>query len=285
LETRLVTSQPLPTPSRRSRRCASAIVPIVLAGGLAPAAAHAAIIPPPGPWPTNVTGATNPLIGTPFQFNRDQASSNAQMRVWLPSRGRRRTAVTRIVGQTTVVRGQLRNLDNRRAIAGATLTLAVQNVYTPEWVASGNVRTNRRGDFRAVLPAGYHRRVGVLYYAAINTASPLFSRRLLIRAKSRVDLARPYHKRGSRKYRFGGQVSAGAVAVPSSGLLIAFQVRNRRGNWITARLARTTASGRFRIRYTFPTFGALRVRVRVPSQTGWALYAGASRVRYVSPRR
>jgi len=279
-----VTSQPLPTPSRRSRRCASAIVPIVLAGVLAPAA-DAAIIPPPGPWPTNVTGATNPLIGTPFQYNGGQASTNAQLRVWLPSRGRRRTAVTRTVGQTTVVRGQLRNLDNRRAIVGATLTLAVQNVFTPEWVASGTVRTNRRGDFRAVLPAGYHRRVGVLYYAAINTASPLFSRRLLIRAKSRVDLARPYHQRRSRKYRFDGQVSAGAVPVPASGLLLAFQVRNRRGNWITARLARTTASGRFRIRYTFPTFAPLRVRVRVPSQTSWALYAGASRVRYVSPRR
>jgi len=155
----------------------------------------------------------------------------------------------------------------------------------PEWIASGSTRTNRRGHFARVLSAGYHRRVAVLYYAEINTATPLFSRRLLVRAKSHVHLAQPYHQRHSRKYRFDGQVSAGAVPIPSPGLLIALQVRNRRGNWVTARLARTTASGRYRIRYAFPTFAPLRVRVRAPSQSGWPLYAGVSRIGHVRPRR
>ena len=281
-----MTPRPLPTHlSRLRRRAATIVLAIAVLGALAAAGARAAIIPPPGPWPTNVIGATNPLVSTPFQFNGGQASSNARLRVWLPSHGRRRTAVTRTVGQTTVLRGTLRNLDNGRAIAGATVTFAVQNVYTPEWVAGGGTRTNRRGQFRGVLPAGYHRRVAVLYYPEINAAAPLFSRRLLVRAKSRVDLAQPYHRRDSRKYRFDGQVSAGAVPIPSSGLLIALQVRNRRGNWVTARLARTTASGRYRIRYSFPTFAALPVRVRAPSQGGWPLYAGASDIHYIRPRR
>jgi len=270
-------------PSARRRQLAGAALAAGALSALAPSTAPAAIIPAPGPWPTGIIGAANPLIGTPFALNGSNATGNADLRVWLSHGGRHRGAVTRIVGDSTVIRGRLRNRDTRRSIAGATLTLAAQDVSTPDWNAVANTRTNRHGNFRVVLGPGYHRRVGVIYYPSVTAVSPLYSRRLLIRAKSRVVLAAPYHKR--RAYRFDGQVSAGAVPVPSSGLLIAFQVRNRRGNWITARLARTTSSGRFRIRYTFPTFAPLRVRVSVPSQTGWALYAGASRVRYVSPRR
>ena len=65
-------------------------------------------------------------------------------------------------------------------------------------------------------------------------------------------------------------------------MLIALQVRNRTG-WLTARLARTTASGRFRVRYNFPRSARLKVRVLVPAQTGWNLYAGHSRVRTIYP--
>lgn len=103
-----------------------------------------------------------------------------------------------------------------------------------------------------------------------------------MRAKSRVQLAHPFHN--ARAYRFDGRVSAGALAAPAAGLLVALQVHNRSGNWVTARLQRTTASGRFRIRYTFRAPARLSVRISVPSQTGWALYAGVSRQRVVHPR-
>ena len=60
---------------------------------------------------------------------------------------------------------------------------------------------------------------------------------MLVRTRSSVKLARPYHK--GRSYRFDGRVSAGFFPVPAGGVLIALQVRNRTG-WLTARLARTT---------------------------------------------
>jgi hypothetical protein len=242
----------------------------------APVAADAKLIPPPGPWPIAVAGAKNPLLGTPFPLNGGNATPNASLRVWLPYAGQRLTAITRAVGQYTVVRGQLHSRDPRRPITGATLSVAVQNVYQPaSWRVVTNTRTNRRGDFRAILGPGYHRRVAILYYPAINSASPIFSRRLLIRARSRVTLARPFHQ--GRTYRFDGQVSGGVVPIPTGGLTIALQVRNRSGRWVSARLARTNPTGRFRIRFKFPSGPRLAVRVLVPAQTGWSLYAGHSR--------
>lgn len=274
-------SRPLPRSRRRAVAAAAAAVATAVGVGLA-ASADAALIPPPGPWPANVVGATNPLVGTPFAFNGSHATANARLRVWLPFHGRRLTGVTRTAGQKIVVRGRLRNRDDRHSISGATLIVAVQNVYSPaDWTAATTVQTNRRGDFRTVLGPGYHRRAALLYYPNVAAVSPIFSRRLLIRARSRVVLERPFHR--GRSYRFDGQVSAGIAPIPPAGLLIALQVRNRSGNWVSARLRRTTASGRFRIRYTFPTRTRLNVRVALPSQSGWALYAGYSRVRTIRP--
>jgi hypothetical protein len=269
-------SRPLPRPLSASAVALAAIALLI------PASASAKLIPPPGPWPTNVAGATNPLAGTQFAFNGGNASPNAQIRVWLPSGRRHLTAITRTVGQYTTIRGHLRNPDNHHSISGATLIVAVQNVYTPDWTALTTVRSNRLGDFRAILGPGYHRRAAVLYYPTVSSAAPIFSRRLLIRARSRVGLSRPFGK--GRAYRFDGQVSAGVAPIPSAGLTIALQVRNRSRHWVSARLARTTASGRFRIRYTFSSATPLTIRVLVPAQTGWALYAGNSRRWAIHPR-
>lgn len=268
-------------PVRRRKVAGTAVLAGAVLALVAPSAT-AAIIPPPGQWPTNIIGAANPLIGTPFVLNGSHATPNADLRVWMPYGGHRRTSVTRSVGHSTVIRGRLRNRDTRRSIAGATVTLAARDLYTPDWNAVANTRTNRRGDFRVVLGPGYHRRVAIIYYPSIAAVSPVYSRRLLVRAKSRVTFPAPYHKR--RAYRFDGQVSAGSAPIPSTGLLIALQVRNRRGNYVTARLQRTRSSGRFRIRYKFPTRSPLRVRVLVPAQTDWPLFAGKSRSRYIVPR-
>jgi hypothetical protein len=273
---------PLPRPHHVCRAAGCLAIALAALTGAASTSADAKLIPPPGPWPTTVTGATNPLIETPFSTNGGNATPNASLRVWLPFGGQRLTAITRAVGQYTVVRGQLRNRDTHRAISGATLTVAVQNVYAPAaWTTLMSTRTNRRGDFRADLGPGYHRRVAILYYPTINSVAPIFSRRLLIRAQSQVALGKPFHQ--GRTYRFDGQVSAGFVPIPSGGLTIALQVRNRSGRWVSARLARTNALGRFRIRFTFPSATTLAVRVLVPAQNDWALYAGQSRTWVIHP--
>lgn len=267
----------LPSPLRR------ALLTLGVVALLAPTPASARLIPPPGLWPTTVAGAINPLRGTPFMLNGANATANAQLRVWFSSHGRRLTALTRTAGFATRIGGRLLSRDNHHSIAGATLTLAQQNVYTPDaWTVVSTVQADREGRFHANVPPGYHRRIAVLYYPSVDAVSPIVSRRLLLRAKSRVTLRRPLHRR--RAYRCDGQVRAGALVAPGGGLLIGLQVRNSRGNWITARLARTAPSGQFRIRYTFPSAGTLRVRVLVPAQNAWPLYAGTSHTYEILPR-
>jgi len=168
----------------------------------------------------------------------------------------------------------MRNPDTRRAISGAMVTLVAQDVYASQWIAIGNFRTSRRGRFRAVVPATVrHLRVAVIYYPAVTSAVPIFSRRLLVRSGARVWLGAPYRK--GRVVRFRGHVSG--ASVPASGLVVALQVRNTFGRWVTARLSRTRPDGRYVIRYRFPRRARLTVRVRVPGdQLGWPLYAGTS---------
>jgi hypothetical protein len=263
-------------------RCSSplrSVPPIVLAlaGSAAIAAGPAAaagLIPAAGSWPAPIAGAANPLTGTPYALNGANATPNAQLRLWLVVGGKTRTAITRRSSDRTVVRGELRNRDTHGAISGATLTLVAEDVYLGQWVAVGNVRTGRRGRFRVVLPeTARHLRVAVIYYPAVTSPLPIFSRRLLIRTGSRVWLARPHGER--RAVRFYGRVSGGPV--PASGLLVALQVRNSFGRWVTARLVRTRPDGRYRVGYRFPRGGRLTVRVLAPGrQPGWPLYAGAS---------
>ena len=256
----------------------TAAVALTTAVNAAPASA--ALVPPPGPWPVAISGATNPLTGSPAILNGAQATGNARLRVWLPSRGRKRVALTRVIGGRTVVRGHLRNPDTRRSISGALVTLVAQNVYSGDWAAVGHVPTNRKGIFRGVLPPGGHRRVAVLYWPSVTSTSPVFSRRLLVRASGRVYLGRPVRTK-PRLFRFGGKVSG--APIPARGLLVALQVRNRLGNWVTARIASTTPSGRYRIRYRFSP-GRLTVRIRVPAQTAWPLFGGQSAPRHIQVR-
>ena len=237
-------------------------------------AAAAGLIPAAGPWPAPIAGAANPLTGTPYALNGAHATPNAQLRLRVVVGGRTRAAITRRVGDRTVVRGELRNRDTHRAISGATLTLVAEDVYLGQWVAVGTLRTSRRGHFRAVLPeTARHLRTAVIYYPTVTSPLPIFSRRSLIRTGSRVWLAKPHGER--RAVRLHGRVGGGAV--PANGLLVALQVRNSFGRWVTACLVRTRPDGRYRVNYRFPRGGRLTVRVLVPGrQPGWPLYAGAS---------
>jgi hypothetical protein len=162
----------------------------------------------------------------------------------------------------------------RAARSAARHSLVAEDVHAGQWVAIGNAQTSRRGRFRAVLPVtARHLRVAVVYYPAVTSTLPVYSRRVLVRSGARVWLGRPHRVR--RTVRFHGRVSGGPV--PVDGLLVALQVRNSFGRWVTARLARTRSDGRYGLAYRFPRSSRLTVRVRVPGgQPGWALYAGAS---------
>ena len=162
---------------------------------------------PPGPWPTDIVGAANPLAGTPFLINGANATGNADLRIWLPAGRRRLTTLTTTATKNVVVEGRLASRDNRGAIVGATVTVVTQNVHAPEWTPVINLVTDAQGRFAARVGAGYHRRFAVIYYPAVTSVSPLYSRRVLVRTRSSVKLARPYHK--GRSYRFDGSVSAG----------------------------------------------------------------------------
>ena len=258
------------------RTLASAVVAVAV-----PSVAHVTLLAPAGPWPAPIVGAHNPLTGTPFVFNGGYATANASLRVWLPYGSSRRVAITRAVGGRVVVRGRLRNRDNRRAISGAALQLAAQNAAGGDWQLIAAAATNRRGRFRAVLPPGPSRRVAVLYWPDVNAGGPVFSRRLLVRASARVYLKTSMLRR--RKIVFRGRVSG--APIPAGGLLVAAQVRNGR-NWATVRLVRTLPSGRFVARYRFK-YAARRFRVRalVPAQPAWPLYSGHSRPHRVTSRR
>jgi hypothetical protein len=270
------------------RRASIALVAVVGAAVVPASPAGADLIPPPSAWPVPVTGATNPLAGTAFTFNGGQATANAKLQVWLPVGRDHRKAITRTIGRRTAVGGRLTNRDTRHAINGATVTLAAQVVYGGDWIAVAHVHTDRHGHFRAVLPPGHNRRVAVLYWPAVDSPGPVYSRRLLVRASSRVSLST---RTTGRSVLFRGRVSGDprspsggpAAPIPSGGLLVAIQVRNNRGNWVTARLTRTGNGGRFRVRYRFGS-GAFSVRALAPAQTAWPLYGGHSSVRIIRPR-
>ena len=114
----------------------------------------------------------------------------------------------------------------------------------------------------------------------MHSGSPVFSRRLLVRAGARVYLKAKMLKH--RKIVYRGRVN-GAV-IPSGGLLVAAQVKNGR-HWATVRLTRTHPSGRFTARYRFKLRRRFRVRALVPSQPAWPLYGGYSFTKRVKARR
>jgi hypothetical protein len=250
------------------------------AAASSPSFGQATLVAPPGPWPATVIGATNPLSGTPFVFNGAHATANASLRVWLPHRAGRRAAITRAIGRKTVVRGRLRNRDTHRSISAAALQLAAQHASGGDWYVVGTVLTNRKGRFRAVLPAGPSRRIAVLYWPHITAPGPVFSRRLLVRASARVYLRTAMLTRHRIVYR--GRVSG--APIPSGGLVVAAQVRNGRA-WATVRLVRTLPSGRFVARYRFKYPGRrYEVRALAPAQPAWPLYSGHSHPQRVKSR-
>lgn len=233
---------------------------------------NAGMLPPPGLWPAPVVGATNPLAGTAATANGAPASADVALGVWLPSRQRRRAVITRTIGEPIVVRGRLRDRASRRSIRAATVQLAAQSVSGGDWYLAGVTSTNRKGGFKAILPPGPTRRVAILYWPFASSPAPVYSRRLLVRSAGRVYLKTIVR---GRSVVFAGKVSGDAI--PPGGLLVAAQVRNG-GAWVSVRLVRTQASGRFRARYRFK-YGDRRflVRATAPSQPGWPLYSGSSR--------
>jgi hypothetical protein len=242
--------------------------------------AYAELLPPPGAWPAPVVGAVNPLMGTVFSLNGGHATPHATLRVWLWSRAARHTAIRRPIGGRTVIGGRLRNRDDRHSISGAALQLAAQLVDGGDWFIAATARTNRRGHFRAVLPTGPTHRLAALYWPTATATSPIYSRRLLVRAAARVRLNT--RMLAGRRIVYHGHV-AGAP-IPPGGLVIAAQVRNG-PSWATVRIVRTLASGRFIAHYRFKhPKRRYQVRALVPAQPSWPLYSGHSQSQRITSR-
>jgi len=261
-----------PSPKLRTRLGAGAAVTLsATAAAVLPTPAAAVSDPPPGNWPTRVAGAANPLVGTPFQLNGGGATPAVRLRIGF---GKRRvTRVTRRVDQRPILRGRLSNAVTGAGITGATLVVAAELTAQPGWKAVGLARTNGRGYFRSVQAAGLSRRFAVLYYPAVTTVYPIFSRRVLMRASPRVFLRTV--DVGRRLIRFEGRVSG--APIPPGGLNVYVQVRNG-PDWATARAPQTGANGRFVTRYRFRgTASRFTIRVFVPDQGLWPLYAGTSK--------
>ncbi len=241
------------------------------------ATAQASLLPPAGPWPAPVAGATNPLVGTAYAVNGANATSDAVLRVWfLP--GHRHTTISRPAGFTSLLGGSLRGFPADKPINGAELTVVAQDASSPGWQLVAYTRTDTRGYFRYRLPAGPSRRVAVLYWPAVNAPAPVYSARVLEQTSTRVWLAA--HTRG-RTVTFVGKISDGPT--PSPALIVAIQVRNELGAWVTAVLTHASGDGRFRARYRFQP-GVYAVRAFVPEQTAWPYYAGTSNLRRIRPQ-
>jgi hypothetical protein len=264
-----------------STRAGALITAVAVVVAVLPGTAHGALLPPAAPWPAPVANATNPLIGTPFAFNGADATPNATLDVWLPVGTWRRAQVTRAFGARTVIRGRLQNLDNHRPIRAATVQLAANNVNDGgDWYLAGSARSDRKGVFRGVLPAGPTRRVAALYWPGLSATLPLFSAALLVRTSASVSLRTAMLT--GRRIVYRGRVSG--APIPPGGLLVAVQVRNG-ASWVTVGLVRTAASGRFIARYRFKYRGRrFAVRARVPSQPAWSLYTGQSQTTTVRSR-
>ncbi len=239
--------------------------------------AHASLLPPAGPWPAPVPASTNPLIGSPYAVNGANATSDAVLRVWFLL-GRRQSTISRPAGFTALLEGSLQGLPADRPINGAELTIVVQDEASPAWHAIAYTRTDTRGYFHIRLPAGSSRRVAVLYWPAVNAPAPVYSARVLELTTTRVWIAA--HTKG-RTVTFVGKITGGGP-LPSPGLIVAIQVHNELGAWVTAVLTHATGAGRFHARYRFEP-GVYAVRALVPEQTAWPYYAGTSNLRRIQP--
>lgn len=261
------------------------VVVCAITGALAIAGrSDAQIIAPAGPWPAPVQGAVNPLLGTPFTANgvNPGPPQSSQVRVWFPGG---RTDITRKLGRGLTLHGDVVNtfLSGGR-VTGALVQIVAQYAVAPapgsppfEWNVIAVAYTDQRGRFRVRLGADWHRRIAALYWPAVDWTTPLYSGRLLARVRARVWLGRPLRK--GRAFRFDGRVS-----VQFPGLIVALQVRNTQGRWVTTRFGHTTADGRVRIRARFPAGHRFPVRLYVPSQPGMGVFAGRSNPRRISTR-
>lgn len=233
-----------------------------------------------GPWPAPVEGDANPLWGTPQQFNGFGATADAGIRIWIPVDGKRRKVVTRTIGARQRISGRLANKFTDTPIAGAWVTFARELNDRNGWKAVTRAQTDKKGRFSARMPGGPTRRFAVVYWPAIGSPAPVYSRRVQVRSAPKIWFTAKSRSRGL--VAFKGRVHG--AAVPNGGLLVAVQVANRE-NWTTVRLIRTDNAGRYAVRYRFAVRGRrFTTRLHVPRQAGWRLHTGDSRVVRVRSR-
>jgi hypothetical protein len=184
------------------------------------------------------------------------------------------------------VRARLTDARTGAPVTGGLVQLLMQDAHSPDvlpwlptdWRTGGTYTTDATGTVSVGVSGGMNRRFAFVYYPTVDAATPVVSRRLLLRATTRVWMRPRVTQTSAHEFRFDATASAGGTNyMPTTGLVVALQVRNG-ARWVTARYGQTGSSGRVQLALRFPRSGRFRVRVVVPSQIAWPLYAGASNI-------
>jgi hypothetical protein len=187
----------------------------------------------------------------------------AELKITSPATRRQRSA------HAFQLRGRLVDADSN-AIGGALLVVESRG-YLPKsdsprggWETVGTAVTDAHGAYRFRVPGGPSRTLRVTYYAS-SIGSPTAMALLDVVVPAQITArARHTRVRNGKSVVFEGRV---AGPIPGGGLLVFLEAREP-GRWVpaatTQRRVRTSASGRFTLRYRFRrTFSPTSYRFRI----------------------
>jgi hypothetical protein len=221
--------------------------------------------------------------------NGSGASSYARTRLWLPVNGRKPMSRRVPFGTRAELAGMLMD-EASRPIRGATLDLATREAHSrADWRSLSPIVTDRRGRFRATLPAGPSRKVRVSYRAY--SADPAYSASaeadLTVRAAVRFS-ASPRHVRNGSVITFRGRLRGGPGRRGVTVVIYAVgrRVRGQRAR-VPVEALRTDRHGRFAYRYRFQKIAGpfhYRFQARVRPDRGYPYAPGRSKIVHVAAR-
>lgn len=221
--------------------------------------------------------------------NGTAASSYATLRVWLPSRGVKRTSRAVAFGARAKAAGVLMD-ESGRPIAGATLDVASRAARSAaKWRPLPPLLTDERGRFRGVIPPGPSRRVRVAYRAYSLDPAPAASAEVGVTVRAGVRFAAsPRHVRNGSRITFRGRLRGGPGRRGVTVVIYAVgkRVRGERAR-VPVEALRTNRRGRFAYRYQFAKIAGpfdYRFRAHVRPDRGYPYAPGRSRIVHVAAR-
>lgn len=200
-------------------------------------------------------------------------------------KGRTPTALTvqRIVnfGRSGVLRGSLANASGK-PISGVTVDVR-STLLAGSLPAMTPVKTDAAGRFKLDVRAGPSRKFTVVFAGSDAFRPASASAKLLCRAKATF-AATSRRVRAGKPVVFTGRVLTAGADLPRLGKSYEIEYRAR-GSWQPlTRARRSFSDGSFRRSMMLPAGRTLRyrLRVRVPTETGWPFAEGFSRTLYVT---